>query len=414
MSLLGMNIFSDHGSFILYPLSFMYRITSSPYALLALQSLTLSLGILPLLLLAERRGLGAGEALAAVSVYLLHPVLFSANLFDFHPETVGIPLIPLLFLCAEQRRYGRLILVAIVILSCKEVLSLTVSAIGLVLIVRRQRIAGSALAISGLAWFFLVTQLVMPGMPDGATANAFRRYSYLGETLGEKLLTLISQPMTVAAHLPLGSVALYLISLVVPCLWVFRRHTAVFLLACAPTLILNSISSLEFQRSLRFQHSLALVPIFAIMAIELLQSRAQLPRWWSCRRAVTFSILALIVPLVARNVVSYGLYPVHWASGAAVEPLERAVSLVPSQASVLASSRIVPHLSHRVALGLIDGEAGSLGLERYQYVVIDRRDNRDTTERELGRAVEQLIKASGSYEALLDLPEAALFRRKAA
>lgn len=411
VSLLGMNIFSDHGAFILYPLSLLYWVVASPYALFALQALSLALGAWPLLLLAEKRGLGKGEAVAAVAIYLCNPVVFSANLFDFHPETLGAPLIPLLFLFAEERKLLRLLLVAAAIMSCKEVLSLTVAAVGVVMALRRRWAPGASLALGGLAWFVLVTQVVMPGIPQGAAPNAFARYGYLGETLSDKLIAIGFKPLEVAAQVPIRSTALYIVSLVIPCFWIFRRQTAVFLLACAPTILLNSLSTLDFQRSLRFQYSLPLIPVFGVMAVELLAKRELLPRWWSSGRAVLFSFAALVVPLVSRNIAAFGLYPVAWAPIGSVEALSRAVALIPPEASVLASSRLLPHLAHRVNLGLIDGEPEALGFGRYVYVVVDKRHSRDAGDLALSRSMESALRSGGSHEVLLDLPDVALFRR---
>jgi uncharacterized membrane protein len=411
VSLMGMNIFSDHGAFILYPLSVIYRILASPYALLAVQSLALALGAAPLLLLAKSSGLSRSQQLLVACVYMLHPAVFSANLFDFHPETIGVPLLPLILLLAERRRYAWLALVALAVMSCKEVLALTVSAMGLVICVRGQRKVGAALCLSALAWFVVVTQAIMPGIPDGAAPNAFARYSYLGESFGDKLSTLMFQPWEALRHLPITSVLLYLASLAAPCFWVFSRSSLVFLVACAPTFFLNSLSTLEFQRSLRFQHSLSLVPILAVMAIESLRARGGLPRGWTVRRAVIFAVLALIVPLVARNAVSFGAYPVHWSADGPVEPLQRAVSLVPPDVSVLASSRIVPHLAHRVELAFIDGSRPIDTSILHDYAVIDRIGSRDQAENRQNLAVREVLLASGEYEAVLDRTEVTVLRR---
>lgn len=411
VSLLGMNIFSDHGAFILYPVSLLYWVLASPYALFALQALSLALGAWLLMLLAEKRGLGSGETVAAVAIYLCSPVVFSANLFDFHPETLGAPLIPLLFLFAEERKFLRLFLVAVAIMSCKEVLSLSVAAVGVVLALRHSWAVGASLSVGGIAWFVLVTQVVMPGIPDGSLPSAFARYSYLGETFSDKLLALYFRPLDVAAQVPIRSAALYTVSLVVPCFWIFRRQTAVFLLACAPTILLNSLSTLDFQRSLRFQYSLPLIPVFGVMAVELLARRECVPSWWSAGRATFFSLGALILPLVARNVFAFGLYPVAWAPVGSVDELSRAVALIPPEQGVLASSRLVPHLSHRVNLGLIDREPAALDLGRYDYVAIDKRRSRDVGDLGLSRSMESALRSGGSHEVLLDLPDVALFRR---
>jgi len=412
VSLMGMNIFSDHGAFILYPVSFLYRIAASPYVLLALQSMALSLGMIPILQVAQACSLSRPQQLCAAGIYMLHPAIFSANLFDFHPETLGVPLLPLLMLFAQQRRYGLLVLVAALVMSCKEVLALTVSAMGVVMIVRGQRAIGLLLCATALAWFVTVTQVIMPGLPGGAAPNAFARYAYLGASLGEKAATILLRPWVALEHVSPLDLGLYLAALAAPCFWVFTRSSVALLIACAPTIVLNALSTNDFQRSLRFQYSLPLVPIFALMAIETFRSGKRLLWDWSAGRAAAFAAVALIVPLVARNAYRFGAYPVRWSADGPVEPLRDAVSRVPPDASVLASSRIVPHLSHRVEMGLVDRDLPLEVIRRYEYVAIDHGGSRDPAENAHNESVRGAAQASGAYEIELDLPQVSLLRRK--
>src|SRR3990170_9095612 len=88
-SLLGI-----HFSPILFSILPLYAIHPGPTLLLVLQSFVLSLGALPLYLIASKR-LGSEKwGLVFATLYLLNPALQGVNWYDFHPEAF----LPLFFL----------------------------------------------------------------------------------------------------------------------------------------------------------------------------------------------------------------------------------------------------------------------------------------------------------------------------
>lgn len=88
----GIHILGDHAAFILYPLSLLYRIVPSVYWLFGIQALALTLGALAVYHLALQAEIDSGRARTIAAAYLLYPAIFNANLFDFHPEVLAVPL----------------------------------------------------------------------------------------------------------------------------------------------------------------------------------------------------------------------------------------------------------------------------------------------------------------------------------
>jgi uncharacterized membrane protein len=89
----GISLLADHQNFLIYPLAGIFTLLPYPATLLAIQSLGLASGGIALHLLARQR-LGRASVVPA-----LLPLLFwacmpvrSANLFDFHPEVLMLPL----------------------------------------------------------------------------------------------------------------------------------------------------------------------------------------------------------------------------------------------------------------------------------------------------------------------------------
>src|ERR1700733_6450124 len=125
-SMLKVHVIADHASVILYPLALFYLIWPNVHMLLIVQAIALSAGAYPVWRLAIGAGLTKQQSLAVAGAYLMYPIILTASIFDFHPDTLVVP--ALLFAILAERE-GKLILFCLCIavaLACKEVMSLTV------------------------------------------------------------------------------------------------------------------------------------------------------------------------------------------------------------------------------------------------------------------------------------------------
>jgi len=105
-SLLGFHILGDHGALIFYPLALFYKFYPDVHWLFAIQAVALSLGALPTYLLARQANLKEHQAQTMGIVYLLYPLIFNLNLFDFHPEVIALPAILWAVFAARQGYFG--------------------------------------------------------------------------------------------------------------------------------------------------------------------------------------------------------------------------------------------------------------------------------------------------------------------
>ena len=157
------HILGDHAAFIFYPLSLFYIIYPNVHWLFFVQAIALSIAIFPLWLLAKRAGLKDNLALTIIGVYLLYPLIFNVNLFDFHSEVIALPAIFLAVLAARLHKFIQFLVAILLILSCKAVLSLTIAAMGIWLFFFENRKKCGILALLlGTFWFILTTQLIIP------------------------------------------------------------------------------------------------------------------------------------------------------------------------------------------------------------------------------------------------------------
>ncbi|NES07719.1 MAG: DUF2079 domain-containing protein, partial [Okeania sp. SIO2F4] len=129
-SFLDIHHLGNHAAWAMYPVALLYKIYPSVYWLLLIQAICLAIGTLPTWSLARYSGLNKQQALAIVIVYLLYPVVFNLNLFDFHPEVMALPAILGAILAAKLDKTVWFCLAILWVLGCKDALSLPVAAMG--------------------------------------------------------------------------------------------------------------------------------------------------------------------------------------------------------------------------------------------------------------------------------------------
>ncbi|HCF29168.1 MAG TPA: hypothetical protein DEV81_18645, partial [Cyanobacteria bacterium UBA11049] len=122
-SLLGFHILGDHAALIFYPLALLYKIYPDVHWLLAVQAIALASGALLTWMLARQARLKTQQQSAIAYVYLLYPLIFNLNLFDFHPEVIALPALLLAILAARAGKIAWFCLAIAIVLACKAVLA---------------------------------------------------------------------------------------------------------------------------------------------------------------------------------------------------------------------------------------------------------------------------------------------------
>ncbi|MFM6278572.1 MAG: DUF2079 domain-containing protein, partial [Dolichospermum sp.] len=199
-SVLGFHILADHAAWILYPIALLYKIYPTVYWLFLVQSLALTLGVIPTYFLAIQAGLKPSQATTIVAVYLLYPVVYNSNLCDFHPDTIAVPAILTAVLAARNKKIVWFCTSILIVLGCKAVLSLTIAAMGFwLLLFEKRRLYGVIAIIAGIVWFLVANKVIIPffGNETALVNRHFYRYSYLGNSFSETLQIVLSQPQII-------------------------------------------------------------------------------------------------------------------------------------------------------------------------------------------------------------------------
>ncbi|MBN3926500.1 DUF2079 domain-containing protein [Nostoc sp. NMS4] len=369
-SVLGFHILADHAAWILYPLALLYKIYPSVYWLFAVQSIALALGALPTYYLALQAGLKENLAVAIVAVYLMYPVVYNSNLCDFHPDTIAVPALLTAVLAARSRKIALFCVSILVVLGCKAVLSLTVVAMGIwLLLFEKRRLYGAIAIISGIIWFLIANWIIIPyfGTEAALLNRHLYRYSYLGNSFSEMVQILIFQPKIIFNNLFSIINLEYLSFLLLPVVWGFRPQYLMPLISIIPCVALNLLADHPSQKNLVLHYSLPAIPFLILV---LIASLAAGKAWLKQRQAII--LWSLVWFVVFGKFGFFSSKYLHNIDNLAAT--KEAIALVNPKDSVLTTDIITPHLTHRELISFKYNPSEDIAeLNKFHYVLLNVR-----------------------------------------
>ncbi|WP_413168359.1 DUF2079 domain-containing protein [Capilliphycus salinus ALCB114379] len=401
----GLHILGDHAAWILYPLALLYKIFPQVHWLFFVQAIGLSLGALPTFYLAIHAGLKPSKATAMAAVYLLYPLIFNLNLFDFHPEVIALPALLWAILAARLQQVWRFTLAVIIILSCKAVLSLTVAALGIwLLFFEKKRTCGMIALFAGLSWFLIATQVIIPHFSGGEPAGV-KFYDSLGDSVFEIALNLLLKPGIVLKQIFTLSNLEYLILLTVPVIWGLSPRHLTPLIPALPILFLNLLSDSVQQKNLTQQYSLPILPFLLVAVISTLAAGGGWLR--QPKKIVLWSLIAFFA--LAKYGYFCSRYLRHFDT---VKASQEAVALVDTKGSVLTADHIAPHLTHRSVIMLATKGAEQFDLNEFKYILLNGSYPGWDSSRELVYSLVEKLKTMPNFQLRYQKDEVMLFENQ--
>lgn len=343
-TLLELHHMGNHGAWTFAAMGLLYRIHPSVQWLLMLQSLALAFTAIPLWRLAALRGLTMRLRWFVSVAWWLQAPVFNAILYDFHPETLAMPLLAQLFVLEAQNRWSWWVLTLLLMLGFRDGLSLIVIGIGLAeSLLRRWRWALAALTI-GFGWLFFLSEVLYPMLNDGGGPAALERFTALGDSPATIAWTILTNPAQLRAVVDPGEIGTYLLMLALPLAWTWRRRSLPALVACVPLLLANTLSQSSNQRDLQFHYHLPLAVLLVVAAIEGLAADASLRR-----RVQIWTWLPLLWLLVLWvRIVDPGELLRDFAEHVPLAgPARQVVLDIGPEERVIAPTYLSPHLTHR-------------------------------------------------------------------
>ena len=371
------NLLGDHFHPILMAIAPLYWIWDDARVLLIVQAVLLGVAGIPIFWWARQR-LGLIPAIATEAAYLIFWGVLSGVIYDFHHVAFAVPAIAFALYAVLTKRNLLFWAMLAVGLLTRENIALTFAGIGvyIALVQHRWRLGAAVVAIC-IAWFGVLIELVMPAIAGGPYGHW--TYEALGKGPGSALLHILRHPIGSFKLLIDNSTKLKLLGGLFGA-WLILPLLSPIGLVAIPTLLERLWSSNPALWSASFHYSLVIAPILAFASIDTI-ARLQriLSRFIKSPSPLVGEgrgggsprpIAAAIAVLAAGLIVSFGLVRPFdevgtYISAGQVADIQSCLSVIPSDASVSASNKLLPHLSHRRQIYLLTAKADA------DYVAID-------------------------------------------
>lgn len=356
LSTRGLHPLADHFTPVLYALVPLYWVWDSPKALLAIQSVALALGAVPLFNISLHKTRTPYVALLIAISYLLYPPLQWMNNFDFHPESFAPVLILAALWYLECKRYGAVWAVSIVLLLCKETMGLVVMCVGIYACMKGMRRHGAALCAVGIAGLVIAME-VMRAFNHGQPSQYISLYAPYGDSASSIAAYIFTHPGRVWTELLSEVNVAYLDGLLAP-VGFLALLAPEYLLFATPTLLANMLSDRPQMHTTIYQYNATVLPFIFVGVAEGVSVLVDLlggsVRW---RRYSATVVTSVYLGIATLNAIPAGPLAQDAASAQSREvgaqPLaavREALLMIPPRASVSAQTAIGAQLTHRQRL----------------------------------------------------------------
>jgi uncharacterized membrane protein len=261
----GLHLLGDHAYLGFFPVAFLTRLGQPTVVLFVLQGLAVAATVFPLAAVCRRMaGLGTkGTALVLVA-YAAYPAAHNINSADFHPESLAVPFMVGACLAGATRRWALLAVCAVVTLSLREDLAVSMAVLGVVLFVTVSRRAGAALAAGSAVTYVLTTRLLMPYFADGVNVHE-GQLSQFGGSLTGLLAGIVTDPVDALLHLWDTQHGLLLLGLLAP-VGFLALAAPRWLLPAVPVQVALLFTDRQVAHTIEAQYVTQAIPFVAVAA----------------------------------------------------------------------------------------------------------------------------------------------------
>lgn len=352
----GLNLLGDHWSPIAFLIAPIYRLFPGPEILLIIQAFAIAVGAIPIYWLSREKWDNKFAAFSVSASYLLYPAIHFLNLFDFHYVALQIPLILFAFYYLEKQKYGKFYISCFFLILCYETASLTVFMFSVYIFIKyKKRLKAIILGIISLGWFLGTIKIIIPYFRD-SNYGFISLYSHLGSTMTEILLTLVSKPIVVIKEYIFTWVHVkYILDLLLPVFFTSLLGVEVILLA-SPSFLMNFLSNRYAMHFVWGKYNSVISAFIFLSLIVGISRMLNKIKNHQIKNRFIFSIPFILLTSSLLMNINMGVCSTGQCSAimfpedelcTRANAAETALSMIPNNASVSASTHLVPHLSQR-------------------------------------------------------------------
>ena len=320
---------------ILYVLLPLWMLTRSMLPCLILQALALTSGVLPLYLICRSRGMNDVRTLFFSLCYLFFGGLWAGIFYDFHEQSLLVPLLLWMLWCAERKKEICFLFFSLLALAVgpEGILCVFAVAVYTIFSLKCRKSGITALVLSLLC--FVLTELFLPEVSFFATGDLDER------ELGRFLLM---DPGYLLKQWFSAGKGEYLILMLLPLAAVpLLKHEKAAYILLLPFFTLGFLSPDAADSSVYYQHAFApaalLLYLFAIRFPAVPASFRH--------RAAVFCLTVCLLSFCGTTLSGARNVTLYQNRQAILPEIKEALSVIPDDASVTASSNLTPLLAER-------------------------------------------------------------------
>ncbi|OGI07761.1 MAG: hypothetical protein A2Y40_09325 [Candidatus Margulisbacteria bacterium GWF2_35_9] len=365
LSIFNMSFLGDH--FYPWLLLFVpfYWLYSTPVWLFIGQAVVVLLMAYPVLRIAKEEFGNRGVFVALLLLFAYFPFRMMAH--DFHGEIWLAMLVSWVLYALYYKKEKWVYLCAFLMPFAKESAASVIISIGLYyIIIKRSYLKGLFISLWGLVTSILLINVIVPYFGDGSYMYS-SKYSYLGESVSDKLLTILTHPHVVFMNMVTTDKILYVFLLFAPLCFLSLRSSFIILLI--GPLMQNILSDYYGFYDISAHYSITMIPVIFICAIlGLAKIKKNDPdgvnrNLVKYRKIVVFFIginILCFLFLEARSfIIPYDLKTQY-----------KIISKIPPTASISADQRYFSHLQYRNNIYRLSSQHDStyVLIKKYKYV----------------------------------------------
>jgi uncharacterized membrane protein len=344
VTLMGRNMFGDHASLILVFVAPLYWIWPGTETLLALQSVVVAAGALPIYFFARRHLNSAALGCAFAVAWLVNPAVNGTIFENYHPDSFLGLFVPIAIVAALTKRWRWYWVAVVLSLLVKEDVVLVVVPLGAMVAMRGETRRGLLTIGAGVTAALLGMFVLMKNLIGVPTRNGWRiPFGGISGFIKESF----TNPTNVIEYLSSEGRLMYWWKMFAPFALLSFLAPEVAVISVL-VLIGNTVSNFWYQFHIEYHYSLVAVPALLIAAI------VGVGRVGIGLRRVLVAVV-LVSSLWCASLWSYvpfrlDEYP-HWGAQHPVAlAAEEMYAQIPPNAKISVLYSTAPHLAHRTEI----------------------------------------------------------------
>lgn len=363
--------FGVHVSPIYYLILPFYIIFPSPVTLQVAQAAIITSAIIPLCLICRKYNLSNKVTLLISVMFLAYPAMSGGAMYDIHENCFLVPLLMWMFYFFEKEKWLLMYVFAVLTLLVKEDAFIYVVIFALYACVGRKRAKVCAPLIGMALLYFACATYYLSSYGMGVMSNRFSNFIYDDSGLVGVVKTLILDPAYLFTQVFSASgntpnKLFYLLQLLVPVCFLpfFTKKLSRFILVLP--VFVNLLSSYGYQYDINFQYGFAISAFFFYLIIMNVADIGEKVKRFVLPTAAVVACLAVCVFVLPRS-SAIGNY---FENKAMYQQMDKILDTVPEDASVSASTFLLPHIADREELYEVYYHKSR---DDVDYVVLDMR-----------------------------------------